>query len=482
MNNRQSQFDIFKKSVANEKNVLYNTAMENKRKNKSNLEAESTASKKPKDPNADKIKKQFDEISRYQTKRENLLLGEYSADGKYSLTDDTLMQDLVSMPKVLQERVDNVVYAHTKYKGYNLNFKVELDISESYCSAEMFLIEIEHGVDEDIKHLTSLGNFVEMYSPSFKENVYKTWNINLQETPLDKDDVVFKNLKELEGEYNFSKELIEILSQLYIVRLLKLLDNCGTLGLKIQGDYRALVEELIRKDPSLAQDHTRLKQILDKMIAKHNGFDTILSKPEGAEILKNFSEPISRVTGKNVPILVDNGTQVEEKPAEKSAEKKEAPKKKKSKSKGGGDSIKPFVYDYKNYKPTVLAGTAEAKKILPSKETPAPVVQADSPSQRIGARDNIPRDKILGEQGFKPDEQISHDDEEVQQAEENFLEGFLTAANAAEEAQSVGDLLDNAEAAKQDAEITVVTEDAAEAANANAAEQIFGGDGKGGKK
>ena len=63
-------------------------------------------------------------------------------------------------------------------------------------------------------------------------------------------------LIEKQGELNFSKELIEILSQLYIVRLLKLLDKCGTLGLKIQGDYRALVEELIRKDPSLAQDHT----------------------------------------------------------------------------------------------------------------------------------------------------------------------------------------------------------------------------------
>ena len=132
-------------------------------------------------------------------KRENLLLGEYDSKGKYALTDDVLMQDLVSMPKVLQERVDNVVYAYTKYKGYNLNFRINLDISESYCSAEMFLIEIEHGLEEDIKHLTSLGNLVELYSPSFKENVYKVWNINLQETPLDKDDVVFKNMKEMEA-------------------------------------------------------------------------------------------------------------------------------------------------------------------------------------------------------------------------------------------------------------------------------------------
>ncbi len=341
--------------------------MDKKKKEKLGLQAENGEKQQKLDPKLERLKKEFLEVSLFQTKRENLLLGEYDSKGKYALTDDVLMQDLVSMPKVLQERVDNVVYAYTKYKGYNLNFRINLDISESYCSAEMFLIEIEHGLEEDIKHLTSLGNLVELYSPSFKENVYKVWNINLQETPLDKDDVVFKNMKEMEGELNFSKELIEILSQLYIVRLLKLLDKCGTLGLKIQGDYRALVEELIRKDPSLAQDHTRLKQILDKMIIKYNGFDNILRMPEGPEILRNFSEPIDRVRGKLAPVLVEDGALEEKKPEVKTASKPAA-KKKKAKSKGG-DSIKPFVYDYKNYKPAVLATTEEIVKVLPSKES-----------------------------------------------------------------------------------------------------------------
>lgn len=354
--------------------VLYNTNMEKKRKDKSRLEATISEVRQEKNPNSERIIRSFDQVSYYQAKRANLLLGEFSADGKYVFKDEKLMQELVSLPKVLQERVDNVVYAFTKYKGYNLNFKVELDISESYCQAELYLIEIEHQLDEDVKHLTSLGNFVEIYSPSFKENVYKTWNINLQETPLDKDSDVFYRLKELDGEYHFNKELIEILSQLYIVRLLKLLDNCGTLGLKIQGDYRAYVEELVKKDPSLAQDHTRLKQILDKMVAKHNGFDTILEMKGGAEILRDYSEPIDRVRGKSGPILVEGGGEKEEsKPEEKTATKKQdAPKKKKSKSKGGSD-VKPFVYDFKNYKPMTLGSVEDAKKVLPSKENSLPI-------------------------------------------------------------------------------------------------------------
>ena len=387
--------------------------MDKNRKNKAKLEAEGVAPEKPIDPNAEKIKKQFDQISRYQAKRENLLLGEFSADGKYSLADDTLMQDLVSMPKVLQERVDNVAYAYTKYNGFNLNFKIELDISESYCSAEMFLIEIEHKPDEDVKHLTSLGNFVEMYSPSFKDNVYKTWNINLQETPLDKDDVVFKMLKELDGENNFSKELIEILSQLYIVRLLKLLDNCGTLGLKIQGEYRALVEELIRKDPSLAQDHTRLKQILDKVIAKHNGFATILSMPAGMEILKGFADPIGRVTGGAGPVLVEGGEKKEEKPAEKTEAKAEAPKKKKAKSKGGGDGAKPYVWAIKNYKPAILTVPTEAEKILASKDQ-------TSQEPRVDASEKPPKVNFEPAERVEPPNDESQD-EEVESQEEEFI-------------------------------------------------------------
>lgn len=348
--------------------------MEKKRKNTASLEAEDNAPKKQLDPSAKEALKQFEETSQYQTKRENLLLGEFSADGKYSLTDGDFMQDLVSMPKVLQERDGNVVRAYTKFKGINLNFKVELDISESYCSAEIFLVEIEHQPDEDIKHLTSLGNFVEMYSPSFKDNVYKAWNINLQETPLDKDDVVFKTLKELEGERNFSKELVEILSQLYVVRMLKLLDNCGTLGLKIQGDYRALVEELLRKDPSLAQDHTRLKQLLDRMIAKHNGFDFLLRMPGGADILRNYAEPVGRVLGHDIPVLVEPVKIEQPKPktADDSASKKDAQKKKKAKGKGG-DTVKPFVYSIKDYKPAVLTTPEEVKKILPTQPTAVPL-------------------------------------------------------------------------------------------------------------
>lgn len=325
--------------------------MERNGKKKANLNAETPKKEGKIDNVISKIEADFFDVSNYQRKRENLLLGEFSSDGKYSIKDEKILQNLLSMPKIFQEKVDDVVYAYAKRDGINLNFKIDMDISESYCSAEIYLVEVEHDVESDNKYLTPLSKIVEIYSPKFRDHVFEAWNINLQETPLEKDDgYVFEYLKTIRGQYDFNKELIEILSQLYVVRLLKLLDNCGQLGINIQADYKMLVEKLLKKDPSLAQDYSRLKQILDKMIKKNKGFDTII-KMGGADILKNFSQPIDRVRGKIPPNAVEP-IMINKKPAE---EKKEssAPKSKKSKSKGG-DSSKPFVYSIKNYSPQVF--------------------------------------------------------------------------------------------------------------------------------
>ena len=87
-----------------------------------------------------KVKEDFLEVLYYQTKQRDGLLGEFALDGTYSIKNEKILESLVSLPKVLQEKTDNIVYATTKVGKYFLNFKVELDISESYCSAKLFII------------------------------------------------------------------------------------------------------------------------------------------------------------------------------------------------------------------------------------------------------------------------------------------------------------------------------------------------------
>jgi hypothetical protein len=374
-----------------------------------------------------KVKNDFFEVLAYQTKRENLLLGEFSADGKYSLNDEKIIAALVEMPKIFQEKVDNVVYAYAKKNGISLNFKIVLDESESYCTAEMFLVEVESSIEEDIKHLTSLGEIVEVYSPKFRDDVYKQWNIHLEEVTRDKDgskesslsggDYVFDYLKVLEGQISFNRELIEILSQLYVVRLLKLLDNCGDLGVRIQVDYKLLIEKLIKNDPSLAQNYTKLKKILDKVIAKNNGFDTILKTPGGTEILENFYQPIDRIRGGVAPTIVEAAQDKTESAAAKKAAKKEdsQPKKKsKPKAKAAGGASKPKAASVKKAdKPKSLGSVpyvAVPLKQFEEEKKPKTIVK-ESPSKNLNVN-NKNKDIISDEDMF----------EQAEKWRDNFVE------------------------------------------------------------
>lgn len=283
----------------------------------------------------EKVKNEYLKVFYYQTKIKDGLLGTFSADGKYKITNDQILQDLVNIPKKFEEKDGDNYYSSAKVGNHVLNFKVVLDISESYCNAHLSLIEVEHGLEEDIKHVTELGDIVEPYSPKFKENVYKAWNIHLQEEEYEKNDFIYSYMHSQTEDYNFSIELTEVLSQLYLAKLLKLLEGCGELGAKIKALYMELIEKLAQKDPSIRLDNTRMKNILDRLMLSHKAFEMLLANKDAAAALAGYSGPLSRVLVRDGVVHVEKKeAKKEEKPAEKKAD---APAKKKGgKSKGGG--------------------------------------------------------------------------------------------------------------------------------------------------
>ena len=163
------------------------------------------------------IKEAYLDVYYYQLKQANGLLGEFSHDGKYQLKDEKIIQALLALPKQFQEKENDVVRAATKLGKNILNFKVDLDLAESYCSARLFFYEIEHSIDgEDIKHETELDYLVDIYSPHFVAYVYKKWNIHTSPVEIDKDNPVLKYLASQERDFAFAQELSELLSQVYL--------------------------------------------------------------------------------------------------------------------------------------------------------------------------------------------------------------------------------------------------------------------------
>lgn len=327
------------------------------------------------DLEAEKIKKEYQSVLLYQTKQRNNLLGEFLPDGTYKISDAKILSSLISVPKKFDDKNNNIVYAATKIDDVVLNFKIELNMAETYCNANLSVIEIEQGIEQDIKHITNLDSFVDVYSPKFKEDVYSRWKIYFDEEVYEKDDYLKNYLRKQREEFLFNKELTEILSQLYMVRMLKLLDGCGELGEKIKLEYKLLVEKYLAKDASIMQDHTRLKNILDYVIAKNNAMPDLLKIQGAKTIFAGYSTPIQRVKNKTAPPRITEATGLPKK-EEKKVEKKSSPAKKKGKAKGGGGKkLKPFVYDFKKFKAENLASVKifdYGKPISKSPRTVAP--------------------------------------------------------------------------------------------------------------
>jgi len=353
--------------------MLYNIGMRKKKTNSSHLTAEEP--KKPSTVDVKKVESDFKSVLYYQAKQRDNLLGEFSSDGKYKLSDEKIIQELISIPKKFEEKVDNVVYASTKMDSFVLNFKIDLDISESYCNATLFLIEVEHGVEKDIKHTTELANVVEIYSPKFKDNVYKIWNVHIDSEVYSKNDFLYEYLHFQNEEFMFNRELTEILSQLYLVRMLKLLDNCGELGEKIKLDYKILVEKILNSDASITQDNTRLKRLLDSVIIKHKAFGKILAMEEGSAVLLGYSTPIMRVRDKTTTNVMEGQAKPKE---EKKVEKKVEAPKKKAKSKGGSDGGKTYVMDWGKVLKFAPSGMDSMPKPAVAPQ-PTPQVKSETP-------------------------------------------------------------------------------------------------------
>lgn len=351
--------------------------MRRKNKNKSYLattDKQAPAEKQPTNVDVKKVESDFLSVLRLQTKQRNGLLGNFSSDGKYKISDENILKELLNIPKKFQEKQDNVVYASSKLAEFVLNFKVVFDISESFCKANIFLIEIESDVEEDIKHLTLLDSVEEIYSPKFKDEVFKKWNIFVDEEINVKNDFLYEYLKTQNEELLFRKELVEILSQLYLVRMLKILENAGETGQKVLLQYKQLVEKFFNKDVSITQDNTRLMQILNSVIIKNKAFEKILELPEGSAVLLGYSTPILRISDKTR--VLEAEVKKSEQSKDNVSKKVDAPKK--SKSKGGGeDSGKGYAFNWKDVKPFNVSGVSFTKPAQTAKPLESTIKNQD---------------------------------------------------------------------------------------------------------
>ncbi len=336
---------LYNKGMKDIFDILYATAEGNT--------PDKPAEEKKEDVDVKKLRDKFYEIYFYQVKLRDGLLGEFSSDGKYSIKDTKILEALLSLPKHLDLKENNIVYASTKVGNHVLNFEIDLDIVETYCTATIRIVETERRAEESIVHKQEIGKLVEMYSPMFEQNALLEWNVLKEPVEIGNDNLFFKLFADFEREENMYKELFDIWAQIYLLKYLDMLDAFGENGFEVKAGYRSIYEKLFEKFPGIAQDYTRLKLILDGLMLKYPGLlESILAS--SPEVIRSYIESLNRARGIDVIRRVEPRDTLEpKKPDAKKKEEtkaKKKPAKKKDAGKGGkgkGDKDKPKKDDKK---------------------------------------------------------------------------------------------------------------------------------------
>ncbi len=334
-------------------------------------------------PTPEQIEREYVGVLNYQRKQRDNLLGNYSK-GEYDIPDE-LKAELLKIPKKFGEIEENIARVSTILGRFVLNFKIVFTIDPDVCNAKLYFIEIEHDIDDDIKHETLLDEFEQEHTFEFRKIVFEKWHVFYDDDVLVKDSLLKNYLHMQEEENLFFGELEMILSQLFVVRMLAFLDKMGELGEKIRFDFKLAMEKYLAKDPKFAQNFAFQKRLLDMFIAKHGALAVIAKDEEGAKILLGYSTPLKNVRDKTYSSpVVEPRKAKEEKKSEKKATKPTVKKRSGSPAKQAG-----FKYDQSkiphlgmNFGSSLFAASRTPPAPQPRVQTPQPQQQPPQPIER----------------------------------------------------------------------------------------------------
>ena len=246
----------------------------------------------------------------------NHLLGKFTDDGKYYLQNE-IKKDLVRMEKEISLMEEGVFYASNSYLKKTFNFKIVVEkIEENRARAILYLLEDYLDGRQRGQFTTFVASFEEIVNGDFNIKVKSAFNLldtcgDLHENDIPQVAILLQGQRE---NGIFLDELIELGSQIYVLRMLELLESAGEKGKEILKEFkeeqRKIEEEESKEenqpqkkskkdivvDMTVKKKYTQLRNVLDKAIEKHGGLEKLpIKKEEIKKNLKTFVEPVKKV-------------------------------------------------------------------------------------------------------------------------------------------------------------------------------------------
>ena len=335
------------------------------------------------------VVEKFDKYSSMEVVLRSNLLGKY-VNGEYTI-DDKVKEDLLKLNKIVDVKSDKGLVCHSNYKDYTFKFAIKIEILQTFSTAKIFLVEELDYVDEKEEMRTLLESVVGPSDKKFIEGVLKGWFVNAdgensgnEGKELSTLDAILLKVK---TDYAFNKDLLELLSQIYVLRMTALLNKIGEKGQEVLDEFNRVMREYGVKRPSILKNYAKLKIILDKIIKDKNVSADLksLAEKEVVEIYKKYYKPMERIftmEDKEVliaPPKVKNLENLDEikKTLDKKEEKSAGGGGGKSKGGGGGKSK-----SYPGAKP-LKAGKVQAGGVVIAKMPSPPKVEIKPPEKEV---------------------------------------------------------------------------------------------------
>lgn len=256
--------------------------------------------------------------------RSNRLVGYIDDDGEYDITEK-IKRDLVKMEKEIADPNPFYYTLVTVYMKKTFNFHLEVEEQEdNMASATLYLTENVEG-HETVKFVkTFIASVILPYDAEFVPKIRKIFN--MVDTVSKVDDTGIPALSVLMQRY-FDDDLVfedieELGSQIYIIRMLKLLETSGPNGIKIINEYKKIASKV---DVKKKGAYSKLRKGLDMLIFENGGFSVLGKlKEELLKPLKEYNDTIKKVekSQENVGKIVGDGKKKTD--AEKKSEAKPA--------------------------------------------------------------------------------------------------------------------------------------------------------------
>lgn len=245
----------------------------------------------------------IDYIDYYRTRMKMMamrfmLVGRIDDKGVYRIKNE-IKYDLINMLKEISDEGEDFIRGEAYFMKKYFYFHIDITRDGLKAKASLYLSEFVDDFLDDEYIVSHIADFEDVDDQHFVNKTKEAYN--LQDVALKNDELKIPNLAVLmQDEYDIDKYiggLYDIASQIYLMRMLKLLEESGDpVCLDIIRRYRELSVDIDENESDEYErrninKNTRLKALLDRAIDEKGGLEKL---PVNKEKLKNIVHEINK--------------------------------------------------------------------------------------------------------------------------------------------------------------------------------------------